>query len=182
MKKTYQAILTSLFLLWLSLSAKATVVTFEGLELGAVPEGYAGISGWTVTGSVIGAPNETIDNQAFSGEFGEWLTFDAPVVLDGLYYKSYYEDHPFINIYLKLQDEIVGSLTGTATNQLIWYAFEYAGQIDSLYIDTGQYGYTIDNLTYTSAVSQVPLPAAGLLFTSGLALFGVSRRYAKCSS
>lgn len=95
------------------------MLTFEDLELGAVPEGYGGISGWMVTGSVIGAPNETIDNQAFSGEFGGWLTFDAPVVLEGLYYKSYYEDHPFINIYLKLQDEIVGSLTGTATNQLI---------------------------------------------------------------
>lgn len=181
MKKAYQAILTSLLLMWLSLSAKATVLTFEDLELGVVQEGYGGISGWSVTGSVIGAPNETVDNQAFSGEFGAWLTFDAPVVLEGLYYQSYYADHPFINIYLKLQDEIVGSLTGTASNQLIWYAFEYAGQIDSLYIDTGQYGYSIDNLTYTSAVSQVPLPATGLLFTSGLALFGVTRRSAKCS-
>jgi len=52
----------------------------------------------------------------------------------------------------------------------------YAGLVDRIFIRGGGEGFAIDNFTYSQGISAVPVPAASLLFLSGLSLFGLMRR------
>lgn len=178
MKKAGWLIGLSALAMVASAPAHATVVTFEDLSLGNLADGYGAVSGWNSVGSVVGEPHETIGSQALFGLDGGVLTFNAPVVFEGLYYKSY-DVHPFISIYLSYQDIVVGAIYGFASNQLTWYASEYTGYVNQLYIDGRQGGFSMDNLTYTQPVSQVPLPAAVPLFLTGLGLLSFASKRRK---
>lgn len=181
MKKAGWLIGLSALAMVAAVPAHATVVTFEDINTSGLTDGYGGISGWSspgLMGSIVGAPHETIGNQAFFSSGGGWLTFDAPVVFDGLYFKSHRGNNPLISVYLSYQDVAVGAIYGFASSQLTWHASEYAGLIDAIYIEGLGSSFSIDNLTYTRPVSQVPLPAAIPLFLTGLGLlsFATKRR------
>lgn len=164
--------------------AAQTVVTFEDIntspsnsplyETGDIFDGYNGITGWNLVGQAW-KYDETgvIGEKYFYGSEGE-LSFDnAPVVFEGTYYKSYAADpvNPITSIELYYQGLLVHSvLDPRAPLGLAWVASGYSGLVDKLYIRGGGEGFSIDNLTYSTAA--VPEPETYAMFLVGLGLVG----------
>ena len=184
-------LLTLFFAATFSVTAQATVVTFEDVNIifdqspvygtGDVADGYNGISGWGAVGKVwgypAGEPNEAIGERWFYGSNGE-LSFDqAPVIFEGTYYKSYASDpnNHITSIELFYQGRLVHSiLDPLAGSNLVWIASGYSGLVDKIYLHGGGEGFSIDNFTYS--VAAVPEPSSYLLFLSGLTFVGLMSR------
>lgn len=175
-----------------------TVVTFEDVqtfpssspvyETGQVADGYGGISGWSLFGEAwkILDPaygDGQIDTNFFYGSSGELIFDNAPVVLEGMYYKSYSADpvNPITSIELYYQGQLVhGILDPRAPLGMVWVASGYAGLVDKINIYGGGEGFSIDNLTYST--SPVPESKTYAMFLAGLGLIGLPRNRQRVAS
>ncbi len=181
--KKHTCILSGAFLaLAFAMSSHATVVTFEDIDPANLSDGYGGVSGWTSTGSIFSGIGEGVGNYLFYGQSG-MLSFDgAPVVFQGTYYKSYAvpsDESPITAIELYYQGNLVHSiLDPLAPMGLEWVASGYSGLVDKVFFRGGIEGFAIDNLTYEPGnVSQVPLPASGILVSAVGIIYGLRRRF-----
>lgn len=181
---------TSLSICLFSGAAQAiqTVVTFEDINtvsttsplyaIGDVVDGYNGITGWSLVGQAWEALSGNLDGEIgthfFYGSSGE-LSFDnAPVIFEGTYYKSYSADpvNPITSIELYYQGQLVHSiLDPLAPLGLEWVASGYSGLVDKIYIRGGGEGFSIDNLTYSTAA--VPEAETWVMLLAGLGLVGM---------
>lgn len=162
--------------------ASPVTITFEDVPATGIVDGYGGISGWSVAGSVFDGAGESIDNYLFydpATSTGE-LRFDAaPVVFHGTYYKSYAADwaNPITSISLFYRGQLVHSILDPLVGgSLEWVASGYGGLVDTIRFQGGGEGYAIDNLRYEVATAPVPEPGSALLMLSGLGILGVVAR------
>ena len=176
--RTKIALLSFILAASFTTAAKATIVTFEDIDSGAPSNGYGGISGWDF-GSVRSSFGDGIGEKLFSGYEGELVFDDAPIIFEGSFYKSFAasQDNPVTSFSLYYQNQLVHTIIDPlAPLQLVWVASGYAGLVDRIFIRGGGEGFAIDNFTYSQAISAVPVPAASLLFLSGLSFLGLMRR------
>lgn len=164
----------------LALSAQATVVTFED-HPAALYDGYGGISGWSAEMGVYPGAGESVGNYLLYGPQEAWLSFiTAPVVFKGAYYKAYLTGSGLPDAAIELF--YLGSLVHTVAARSVplgleWFASGYAGRVDRMHVLGGGEGFGLDDVTYDAVgVSPVPLPAAGWLFSSAIAVLGLWRR------
>jgi hypothetical protein len=192
------ASILSIFLFSGTTQAAQTVATFEDIDTvsttsplyatGNVEDGYNGISGWDSIGQaweyLDGTDNGAIGVRSFYGSTGE-LSFDnAPVVFEGTYYKAYSVDteNTLASIELYYQGLLVHSIFDdpNASMGMAWVASGYSGLVDAIYIRGGGEGFSIDNLTYSTAA--VPEPETYAMFLAGLGLVGFLKRLQRVAS
>ncbi|MGZ8251975.1 MAG: PEP-CTERM sorting domain-containing protein [Methylophilaceae bacterium] len=165
--------------LGVSISANATVVTFDDIGPDYLADGYGGVSGWTSIGQMQNANGDT--NWRFWGYEG-MISFDnAPVFFQGTLYESYaapQDEPPITAIELYFHGALVHSIFDPRGPLGVeWLASGYTGLVDKIYFRGGLEGFVIDDLTYeVSNVSPVPQPATWLMFTVGLAMLALARR------
>lgn len=180
----------SIFLFSGAAQAAQTVITFEDINTvsttsplyatGGVDDGYNGISGWSLVGQawefLDGTDIGAIGVRSFYGSSGE-LSFDnAPVVFEGTHFQSYAADpvnHP-ASIELYYQGLLVHSiLDPLAPMGMVWVSSGYSGLVDAIYIRGGGEGFSIDNLTYSTAA--VPEPETYAMLLVGLGLISLMK-------
>lgn len=165
-----------------ALASHAAVVNFEDLtQWNAPSDGYGGISGWSELGSVgpsFDGPG--LGSNVFYGVRDGEIRFDsAPVVFEGVFYKSYAADwqNPITSVSLFYQGQLVQEiLDPLAPQTLVWLASGYSGLIDKIVFRGGGEGFAIDNLSYSRPTSQVPLPSAIPFMLTGLGMLGYANK------
>ena len=188
----------SIFLFSGTTQAAQIVVTFEDIDTvsttpplyatGDVDDGYNGISGWDSIGQaweyLDGTDNGAIGVRSFYGSTGELRFDNAPVVFEGAYYKAYSGDteNTLARIELYYQGGLVHSIFDDlqAPMGMAWIASGYSGLVDAIYIRGGGEGFSIDNLTYSTAA--VPEPETYAMFLAGLGLVGFLKRLQRVAS
>lgn len=194
-----QCLVTLACLIGPGVQATTTVVSFEDLGSGLIPDGYGGISGWELAGGALrenlwipggmgrfayGGFNTAPDDGVGMDDDQHGLHFTGgPVVFEGAYFFN--ADVPGgidTGILLYYQGQLVHRIKDPLQNELTWVTSGYHGLVDTLYFAAGYDGFLIDNLTY-STPSSVPEPAAALMLGSGLAVMGgLWRRRCKAAS
>lgn len=185
-RSTATALLSLALTLAPAAQATPVTITLEDVPASGIADGYGGISGWTLAGSVSPDSGEGIDDCLFyrpSTSNGE-LRFDgAPVVFHGTYYKSYAADwmNPIASISLFYQGQLVHTiLDPQAGGGLEWVASGYYGLVDSIRFQGGLEDFAIDNLSYEVATTTVPEPGSFMLPMTGIGVAGMlSRRRQK---
>lgn len=161
-------------------NAARTVVDFEGIPSWGTIEDfvYGGMSGWNHAGglgqySTNSNPQPDMGDQYFSAyPSGGELSFDlAPVIFEGMYYKSRFSDsQASYDLYYQNQLVYRAPLIDPENQpaDIYWLASGYSGLVDKIYFYGSSDGNIVDNLTYSTA-APVPLPGAVWLFGSALA-------------
>ncbi len=174
--------------------AGQTVVSFEEVGHQYIPDGYGGISGWEIGGSVREnlyipggqgqfsyggfntAPGDHIGPDGLGG-----LVFDnGPVIFVGTYFFN--ADAPSnieTGILLYYQGQLVHRIADPRSAGMEWVDSGYTGLVDTLYFASGYDGFMIDNLTYATPTNTVPEPPLPLAVASGLGALGAVRRWGK---
>lgn len=163
--------------MFVSAQAAQTIVDFEGIPSWGTIEDfvYGGISGWNNAGSLSNhsglTPPVLGENYFSSFPSGGELHFDlAPVIFEGMYYKSLFDSNSQVIYDLYYQNQLVYSAPFDPVNEpqdIYWLASGYSGLVDKIYFYGTSDGVIIDNLTYSTTT--VPVPGAIWLFGSGLA-------------
>lgn len=170
--------LTLLLVLFFTLAANAsTIINFDNLPDGLVPDGYQGVtwfSQWTNYTEVQDPYNpHSPPGRVYDGLNDAMFKFGSPVTFEGAWFSGYDFATVQFQGYLNGQLEFTSGVLAPS-NVPTFLDSGYAGQVDTIHVlSPSPDFFVMDDVTYTS----VPEPGSLLLMGSGLAgLAGYIRR------
>lgn len=180
MKKVAAVLILLVITLFYSLSAHATVLTFDDLRgQSALPANYGGLvwgSGWSYYDWAQPPFNpQSPAERLYNNSGTPSIAFPTASVFDGAYFAGV----GTASYLLYLNNGLVYQSTPVALSSTpTWVSSDYADQVDYVFLNVRQGGFVMDNFTYHDAAT-VPEPGTMILLSvgfAGLAVFGKRRQ------